>query len=271
MFRSTSFFNALRFLVVVGALLLAACSPQMAAQFKDGQAEFTGVVASIGPTAWVIGDHTVPVNADTKIGPGIAVGMSVKVEVKVQSDGSVVAVEIKLADEGGDANETGTPEATESAEGKGTEVAGTPEADDQNECGDAGVSETDNQDEGEDSQVGGTSAVDQSDKCDDSQVAETPEADGHNGEDSQDNGADIKVTGTLTAISGNVWTVDGKAVTVTDATQVEGNPKIGDTVKVEGTRQADGSVLAKQIENKSSGGDGSDGGESHDSGEGGDD
>jgi hypothetical protein len=57
----------------------------------------------------------------------------------------------------------------------------------------------------------------------------------------------IEFTGTLTAINGSHWTVNGVKVIVGN-TEIKDNPQIGDTVKVEGTLQADGSVLAREIE-----------------------
>ncbi|MBI3958624.1 MAG: hypothetical protein HY328_07430 [Chloroflexi bacterium] len=57
------------------------------------------------------------------------------------------------------------------------------------------------------------------------------------------------------------WTVDGKRVVVTERTELEGGPTfvVGDTVKVKGYAQNDGSVLAREIEKENEGGHGDDG------------
>jgi hypothetical protein len=61
---------------------------------------FTGWVETIGPDLWVVGGTTFLLGPDTEIEGGIVVGDFVKVEAALQSDGSYLAREIKLADEG---------------------------------------------------------------------------------------------------------------------------------------------------------------------------
>ncbi len=92
------------------------------------------------------------------------------------------------------------------------------------------------------------------------------------------NQREVDFEGTLTAINGNTWTVNGLAVIVNANTEIEDNPQIGDTVKVEGALQADGSVLAREIKKDHSGSGGDDNfgpgggsGGDDDSGSGGDD
>lgn len=135
MSRLTSFFNLLRCVTIVGALLLTACAPQAGVNFKNeiddddlteaglstpesetetpdeeetaepeeedelSKVEFAGEVSSLGPGEWVIDGQTVSVDADTEIEAGIVVGDAVKVEAMAQEDGSLVAFEIKMADE----------------------------------------------------------------------------------------------------------------------------------------------------------------------------
>ena len=60
-------------------------------------------------------------------------------------------------------------------------------------------------------------------------------------------GVKVEFTGTLTAKNGNIWTVDTTSVVLTTTTEVKGTLEVGVKVKVEGYKQADGSVLAQEI------------------------
>ncbi len=57
---------------------------------------------------------------------------------------------------------------------------------------------------------------------------------------------ETEFTGTVSSISGNVYVVNG--VTVIAAGEVKGAIAVGDTVKVHGVTQSDGTVLAREIE-----------------------
>ncbi len=57
-------------------------------------------------------------------------------------------------------------------------------------------------------------------------------------------------SGVVSAINAGSWTIGGQTVTVDERTEIEGNPQVGDTVKVEAVQQADGSWLATSIEKK---------------------
>jgi len=61
---------------------------------------------------------------------------------------------------------------------------------------------------------------------------------------------EIEFEGTLQSISGDVWTVDGQAVTVTGSTEIKDNPQVGDTVRVRALQQPDGSLIAERIEKR---------------------
>ncbi len=59
---------------------------------------------------------------------------------------------------------------------------------------------------------------------------------------------DVTFTGTVKSIELGIWVVDTTKVFVTPRTEIEGSPKVGDTVKVTGKKMADGSVLATDIQ-----------------------
>ena len=68
------------------------------------------------------------------------------------------------------------------------------------------------------------------------------------GDNSQDQaGFYFELVGTLDAVDGDMWTVDGFTVVVTPETTIKGTFVPGDQVKVEGTLQDDGSILASEI------------------------
>lgn len=68
-------------------------------------------------------------------------------------------------------------------------------------------------------------------------------------------------SGTLQSIDGSTWKVDGRDVRVGSQTELDGNPRIGDTVKVRAAVGGDGSLQALRIEViTGSSGDGSGGG-----------
>ncbi len=82
-------------------------------------------------------------------------------------------------------------------------------------------------------------------------ASETPEADETPGPDDGSEAEDFQIVGVLTAIDGDVWTVDGVDYTVTGA-EINGSPQLGDTVKIELLRNADGAVQVKSVETESS-------------------
>jgi hypothetical protein len=60
--------------------------------------------------------------------------------------------------------------------------------------------------------------------------------------------ADVIFTGVIESIEGAQWTVNGRTFTVDPSVVRDGPFVVGDTVKVEGAVQADGTVLATRVE-----------------------
>lgn len=58
----------------------------------------------------------------------------------------------------------------------------------------------------------------------------------------------VQFTGVIDAIDGDQWTVNGQVITVDTAVVRDGTFKIGDTVKVEGEVQADGTLVVTRVE-----------------------
>ena len=63
-------------------------------------------------------------------------------------------------------------------------------------------------------------------------------------------GGEHEFSGVVEGTLGDVWTIAGQAVQVTPKTKVERVINVGDRVKVHARRQADGSLLAREIERK---------------------
>ncbi len=76
---------------------------------------------------------------------------------------------------------------------------------------------------------------------------DNPEDNDNEGQE-EDNQARVRFEGTVSAINGSVWTIDGMAVMVSASTELKGNPQVGDTVRVEGFRLADGSLQVNRIQ-----------------------
>ncbi len=82
---------------------IPSASPMPTEMDDDGyEIEFMGIVEAIAGDLWVIGDKTVNISAETDIDDEIEIGDIVEVEALVSRDGSILAQEIKLADDGQD-------------------------------------------------------------------------------------------------------------------------------------------------------------------------
>lgn len=57
----------------------------------------------------------------------------------------------------------------------------------------------------------------------------------------------VELIGILESNTGSAWVVSGITVNLTSTTEIYGTLNLGMTVKVEGTKQADGSILAREI------------------------
>jgi hypothetical protein len=61
-------------------------------------------------------------------------------------------------------------------------------------------------------------------------------------------GSEQEFTGELTAVNGDVWTIGGRSVRITAATEVKGSFNIGDVLKVHASAGADGVLAAREVE-----------------------
>jgi hypothetical protein len=206
---------------------------------EAGEVEFRGVLRAMEGERWIVGDVTVVVSRRTEIEGNPMVGDMVKVEGQRQGDGTVAAREIEVLEREG----TRTPEAGK-VEFRGllramngdtwiidgvtvivsrrTEIKGNPVVGD--------VVKVEGQRQGD-----GTVAAREIEVLE-REGTRTPEA------------GKVEFRGLLRAMNGDTWIIDGVTVIVSRRTQIEGDPMVGDMVKVEGQRQGDGTVAAREIE-----------------------
>lgn len=81
--------------------------PQTQNQTETGEDfSFSGVIEAIGANSYTIGGQTVAVNASTLLDSGLALGVTAKVEVIRQADGTLLAKEIETDADDSPENET---------------------------------------------------------------------------------------------------------------------------------------------------------------------
>jgi hypothetical protein len=237
--------------------------PQVSAAVPGDEIEFAGVVTSIGPDAWVIGGRSVQVTLQTEIKPGLDLGLLAKVHAQPQADGSLWAREIEPANRPVVTRTPGTPGAAHTPPApSATRTPGAPApefefrglltaiAGDVWTVGGRQVRVTAATEVKGILQIGDNLKVHAQPQADGSlwareiELSDRPAA-------TQVPGApapELEFRGVLTAISGDVWTVGGRQVRVTAATEVKGILQIGDNLKVHAQPQADGSLWAREVE-----------------------
>lgn len=223
--------------------------------------EFTGKVISMAADEWVVDDKTVKVDPKTEIEAAIGVGDQVKVEALLQMDGSYLAREIELAHTiKMTPGVTKTPKPSQTPgvhkelefSGKVISISA-----DQWVIGDKTVL-VDARTEIEGSPVVGDLVKVEAEllasgswraeeiekvKTGTPAASKTPAATKTPGSPKE-----IEFAGKIVSMSGPVWVVGPRSITVNEKTEVEGRPAVGDTVKVEAVVQPDGTYLAKEID-----------------------
>ncbi len=204
------------------------------------QIEFVGVLNAKNGSSWTVDTTTVVLSTTTEVKGTLEIGDLVKVEGFPQADGSILAREIKLAEdtEGEHENHgmevefegtlnakdgmTWTVDTTTVIISTTTEVKGMLE-------------------------VGDLVKVEGYKQADGSVLAKEIKPADESENEHKNHGSEVELEGTLNAIDGSTWTVDTTTVIISTTTELKGNLEVGVHVKVEGYKQADGSILAKEI------------------------
>jgi type VI secretion system secreted protein VgrG len=189
---------------------------------REAPVEFRGRVASIAGERWSVAGMTVMVGNEARVNGAPSPGAVVEVAGATQLDGTVRASQVSVI--AGD----GKPEPIASAT-----PTSAPSATATPLPGGAGSSspapvETD---------------------------AETPTALAPSAtpEPTAAQAVEIEFFGMVESIAGSVWRIGGQTVMVNTSTELRGNPQVGQTVEVRAIRLANGSLIARRIEVKSSG------------------
>jgi len=234
--------------------------------------EFTGAVEEIDDREWSVGGETFELTPLTRIDPAIVVGARVSVDVRVDDSGHFTARSFALlqlpqpsSTPAPTAEPTGEPsEEPEEVEftGRIESMIGTiwviggrqvvigPETriDGDPQIGDIVRVEAVQQ-------VGGPILAE---RVRQEENAETPEPDGTEGPTPEanetaeegDNGEQVEFEGEVESIASGAWVIAGQTVIVTPQSEIDGDPAVGDSVRVRALRQADGSLVAERIERR---------------------
>jgi len=171
--------------------------------------EFEGRVQAIGAQVWIVAGQTLLIVPESELDGTLHVGDAARVKAQTTAQGRVLALKITREDGG-----------NEDAELEG----------------------------GSD----GDSSPEPEDTPESSEGSPPTAGDGGSGEDSSEDPEvqdEDTFTGEVTAISGSTWTIDGRQVVVDQETEIEGDPGVGDTVRVD-ARLVDGSWWAEKIEKR---------------------
>ncbi len=193
--------------------------------------QFSGTIESFTTTQIMVSGKKVVVNDQTEVNGTLAVGATAQVEGALQADGSVLAKEVDVRQ----------PRSEE----KRTEFIGVIESFSTTQIMVSGQKVVVN----DQTEIKGTLAVGAT-----ARVEGTPQADGSTLARKVDirakEQAKIEFTGAIESLTANQWIVASKKVTIDTQTKIEvkGILQVGAMAKVEGILQADGSVLARTIE-----------------------
>lgn len=180
-----------------------------------------GVIDTIEPGVWVIAGRVLQVRPDSVIEPGLAVGDPVVARVLVADDGTLsverVARFVPPAAEPSPTPTLPKPTTTPTPRATATPVP----------------TET-------------PAPTDDSEEESPRVTQERQATDEH--EDDGEERQDVDFRGVVQSISSNQWTIDERVVLVDESTEIHDDPEVGDTVKVQARRRADGTLHAESIE-----------------------
>jgi hypothetical protein len=243
--------------------------------------EFTGTVESIEGREWVVGGARLEVPRGTPIDDGIRLGARALVSVRVDDEGQWIARRISLIgplpppptatprpsstpeplftedneqqeEEGEEIELDGALESIGGSSwvvagrqvliGSDTEIEGHPDVGDRLRVW--GVL-----------QAGGVILAERIriEEEDETQEAEETEAappsTTRTPDDDEDQESErVEFTGDVESISAGIWLIGGQTVIVTPETEIDGDPEVGDSVRVRAVRLANGDLVAERIE-----------------------
>lgn len=196
---------------------------------RSVQAEFSGLVTRQNGDLWLVAGIPVAISAQTDFSnQSFVVGSAVHVIGTTQKDGAVVAQKIELLP-------SGVP---------------LPRVNDDDS------SEIEHQNSGPSNQSGGDNSGSGSEgESSNVTVTQTPRPESESGSNSSSTPEpkDQSFNGVVQSINGNILVVNGQIVNVSTAQEIQGTPRVGASVKVEGYYDANGLFIVTKIEFSSSG------------------
>jgi uncharacterized membrane protein YgcG len=200
--------------------------------------EFSGIVNGIFPDQIIVSGLQVFITGDTKIDGSVQLGSWVKVDGQTESNGSVIASEIKVI------SSSGNEDTPSNATNNGSQ-------NEDNQSGPSGKTETPEVEKIK------TPEPEKTEKSGSDQSGES-------GSDRQS----FELQGVVTSANGNQVVIDGKTITISSDTEMNGQLNVGTSVRIKGYLDENGKFIALRIENNGdsgsgnsgSGGDGNNGG-----------
>ncbi|MET0619791.1 MAG: DUF5666 domain-containing protein [Thermoanaerobaculia bacterium] len=212
----------------------------------NDELEFRGIVEAISDAAWTISGRVVNVNASTIVRGDPRVGDLVEVRADRAPDGTLTATDIHSEDDENADDEREFRGAVESIGASSWTVAGRIVL------------------------VNAQTVIFGSPRVGDLvEVRADRAADGTltatriKTEDEDDVDDEREFRGIVSAIGESSWTIGELVVLVNGATEIDGNPEIGDLVEVRADRAPDGTLTATRIHKEDSGGGDDDGDDDH--------
>jgi hypothetical protein len=190
-----------------------------------------GTVDSIGKATWTVAGERLTVVEATEVDAGIGVGDKVEATVHL-ADGESIAIRILLLTPA----VTPTPLPTPGLQATEAPAPSTEPKDDEREQEDERPNTTATPLPETTSTHDGEHEGEHEDEHETSEATATPE------------GQETEFSGVVEAINGSVWTIDGRTVMVDSDTRYEGDPGLGDDVRVRAIEYSDGTLLAEKIE-----------------------
>jgi len=238
-----------------GQLFAREIQPAVLAGSLDslGEMEFVGALQATGDSEWTVNGITLQIGQGTELKAGLQPGDLVKVHALIGEGGVLTAREIEPAEDSvedslepvGEFEFVGTVEAmgADSWSVGGRTLAIAPGAEIKGQIAD-----------GSPVKVHAVPQPDGSLLVREIELAGTEDLrDDSLGDPSTEAGEDFKYFGIVESIGSGTWTISGLTFSVTDATDVDSHIIVGDMVKVELVRNADGSLTAKEIEEDNDG------------------
>ncbi|MBI3286512.1 MAG: hypothetical protein HYZ68_00540 [Chloroflexi bacterium] len=197
---------------------------------------FQGVVDRISSdgSLWTVSSIELRVGSATEVVGTPTLGDSVEVLAQVNGDGSLLVLRIEMIP-------------SEPAADRDRDEECEREEDDDEDREHEDDDERENEDDDEEREH----EEDEEREDEDHEDREHEEDDGCKDEEEKEEEREqdkVEFTGTVDSL--DPFRVNGTIVVLDDATEIEDNPRVGDTVEVKGWRQEDGSVLAKSIKVK---------------------